>query len=108
MKGRFKKFISVALSVILCVAAVPASFVAANAAGGTVTPKVASGTNHTVVLKSDGTVWATGSNQYGQLGVDSSELSYGSSDNTTSTFIQCVDENGKIIDDAKDVACGRY
>ena len=34
MKRNFKKFVSVALSIMLCATAVPASFVAANAAGG--------------------------------------------------------------------------
>ena len=34
MKKTFKKFVSVALSVMLCAAAVPASFIASNAAGG--------------------------------------------------------------------------
>jgi len=29
---------------------------------------VAAGTQHTLVLKSDGTVWASGLNNYGQLG----------------------------------------
>lgn len=33
MKKMFKRFVSVALSVMLCATAVPASFVAANAAG---------------------------------------------------------------------------
>lgn len=33
--------------------------------------QVACGYNHTLVLKSDGTVWSTGENGYGQLGVSS-------------------------------------
>ncbi len=106
MKKTFKKFVSVALSVMLCAAAVPASFIASNAAGGTVTPKVAAGNDHTVVLKSDGTVWATGSNRYGQLGVGDAVLSGDFSGNKTATFTQCVDADGQPIQDATDVACG--
>ncbi|MCI9086478.1 MAG: hypothetical protein HFE51_08695, partial [Clostridia bacterium] len=32
-------------------------------------PQVATGTNHMIALKADGTVWTWGNNQYGQLGV---------------------------------------
>ena len=73
--------------------------------GGTVTPKVAVGGSHTAVLKSDGTVWATGYNQSGQLGVGDAVAS-GSSDSKTATFTQCVDADGQPIQDATDVACG--
>ncbi|MDP8218712.1 MAG: RCC1 domain-containing protein [Candidatus Theseobacter exili] len=31
-------------------------------------PQITAGSVHTVVLKNDGTVWAWGSNSYGQLG----------------------------------------
>ncbi|MBI2472804.1 MAG: IPT/TIG domain-containing protein [Planctomycetes bacterium] len=34
----------------------------------TITPKIAAGDSHTLALKSDGTVWAWGGNDYGQLG----------------------------------------
>lgn len=37
-----------------------------------VTPWYAAGSSHTIVLKQDGTVWALGSNNYGQLGIGSS------------------------------------
>ena len=33
-----------------------------------VTPKVASGTNHSLMLKADGSVWAWGDNSVGQIG----------------------------------------
>ena len=33
---------------------------------------IVAGANHTVFLKSDGTVWATGSNASGQLGIGNS------------------------------------
>src|SRR3989339_660349 len=32
------------------------------------TPQVSAGSNHRLALKSDGTVWAWGGNEYGQLG----------------------------------------
>ena len=38
-------------------------------AGGIAVPMVVSGANHTLALKADGTVWAWGSNIYGQLGI---------------------------------------
>jgi len=34
---------------------------------------IAAGTDHTLVLKADGTVWATGLNNYGQLGNGTTE-----------------------------------
>jgi len=34
----------------------------------TTTPMIAAGERHTIALKSDGTVWAWGANEYGQLG----------------------------------------
>ena len=37
-------------------------------AGTVAMPKIAIGSNHTVALKSDGTVWTWGRNNYGQLG----------------------------------------
>ncbi len=71
--------------------------------GGTVTPKVAASKYQTVVLKSDGTVWATGYNDASQLGVGNAVLSMVGK---TSTFTQCVDADGPIKD-ATDVACGQ-
>ncbi|MCM1295859.1 MAG: hypothetical protein NC311_09985, partial [Muribaculaceae bacterium] len=41
-------------------------------ATGMATPMVVSGVNHTLALKADGTVWAWGSNMYGQLGIATS------------------------------------
>jgi alpha-tubulin suppressor-like RCC1 family protein len=37
-------------------------------AGSALGQTVAAGLNHTVILKSDGTVWAVGADDYGQLG----------------------------------------
>lgn len=45
--------------------------------GSSSTPKVifiACGYNHTMVLKEDGTLWATGDNSYSQLGRDDISL----------------------------------
>ena len=44
--------------------------------GGIATPKIASGINHTIALKSDGTVWAWGLNNHGQLGTGTTANSY--------------------------------
>ncbi len=100
MKKGLKKIISLALSIMLCITMVPHSFAAVdNAAEGSVTPKVAAGERHTVILKSDGTVWATGYNYYGQLGVGDT--------NDRNTFTQCVDARGHITG-ATDLACGSW
>ena len=102
MKGCFsKKLLSIGLSLALCATAVPMVSLTSSAAG-TATPKVAVGWLHTVVLKSDGSVWATGSNGSGQLGVGktSDELE------KTATFMPCIDDTGTEVKDAIDVACG--
>ena len=43
---------------------------------------IAAGSEHSLVLKKDGTVWATGYNEYGQLGDDSNI--------NKNTFVQVV------------------
>ena len=55
---------------------------------------IAAGGNHTVVLKSDGTVWACGQNSYGQLGIGSTT--------SKSAFVQ----TGKDITDVTAIAAG--
>ena len=47
---------------------------------------VAAGSYHTLILKSDGTVWAAGYNKYGQLGDGTT--------NNSNTFIQVKNPNG--------------
>ncbi len=102
MKGRIsKKLLSIGLSLALCATAVPMVSLTSSAAG-TATPKVATGQYHTVVLKSDGSVWATGKNDYGQLGVGKTEDELAK----TATFMPCVDDTGAEIKDAIDIACG--
>ena len=62
--------------------------------------RVSTGPYHTVYLKSDGTVWAAGSNNYGQLG-----------DGTTidrSNPVQVVDSGGNALSDVHAVAAGFY
>ena len=44
--------------------------------GAIATPKIASGKNHTIALKSDGTVWTWGYNAYGQLGIGTTTSMY--------------------------------
>ncbi|MDR2018645.1 MAG: hypothetical protein LBQ00_07225 [Syntrophobacterales bacterium] len=53
-----------------------------------VTPMLAGGNGHTLALKSDGTVWAWGSNEYGQLG-----NGLGGTANNRSAPVQVKDEN---------------
>ena len=57
--------------------------------------QVACGTEHTIILKNDGTVWSTGYNAYGQLGLN---------DNTNKKTFTQVTIN--INNDVKQIACG--
>ena len=59
------------------------------------TVKVAAGSQHTVLLKSDGTVWVAGRNNYGQLGLSGMWSRYG--------FTQVPDVSGIV-----DVSAGDY
>ena len=56
---------------------------------------VLTGDNHTIVLMTDGTLYGSGSNGYGQLGLGSAP--------SVSVFTQIPPPNGKII---KSVSCG--
>ena len=56
---------------------------------------VLAGNNHTIVLMTDGTLYGSGSNGYGQLGLGSAP--------SVSVFTQIPPPNGKII---KSVSCG--
>ncbi len=104
MKRRIsKKLLSIGLSLTLCATAVPMVSLTSSAAG-TATPKIAVGRCHTVVLKSDGSVWATGKNDYGQLGVGKTKDELAK----TATFTPCIDDTGAEIKDAIDIACGNY
>ena len=69
---------------------------------------VAAGAYHTLVLKSDGTVWATGYNGYGQLGTGTtqSETEFktsnrntrkSNSNNSKCTYILCTNRKWKSI-----------
>ncbi|MNJ38784.1 Regulator of chromosome condensation (RCC1) repeat protein [compost metagenome] len=57
--------------------------------------KLASGDNHSLLVKEDGSVWAWGNNQYGQLG-----------DGTTTSKSTAVQVNG--LSDVLSVAAGSY
>ena len=62
-----KRFLSILLATLLFLAmALPAT--AAAEAEFTTTPMVAAGRGHTLALRSDGTVWAWGTNWFGELG----------------------------------------
>ena len=101
MKGCFsKKLLSIGLSLALCATAVPMVSLTSSAAG-TATPKIAEGSRHTVVLKADGSVWAVGYNNYGQLGVGKTKDEL----EKTATFMPCIDDTGAEIKDAIDISC---
>ena len=59
--------------------------------------QIACGTNHTFILKNDGSIWSCGLNHVGQLGL-------GDTDNRT-TFTQVTTN---INNDVKEVSCGYY
>ena len=63
---------------------------------GTGIVAVAAGSYHTVILKSDGSVWTAGSNYWGQLGFS------GKADRLT--FTRVSDENGNPLSDVKEIA----
>lgn len=60
---------------------------------------VQAGNNHTVVLMSNGTVWACGNNQYGQLGDGTTE--------NRNNYVQMQDANGPITN-VTAIAAGGY
>ncbi|MCM1297505.1 MAG: Ig-like domain-containing protein, partial [Muribaculaceae bacterium] len=57
-------------------------------------PMVAAGSDFTVALAGDGTVWTWGSNEYGQLGIGES---YGSHAAPQQVIAQVYDEQGELI-----------
>ncbi|AEC02727.1 fimbrillin family protein [Parasphaerochaeta coccoides] len=62
---------------------------------------VSAGDDHTMILKTDGTLWATGSNYYGQLGVDDIT--------TISTPVQVKDSSGVgFMTDVAAVSAGSH
>ena len=95
MRKKFKGFLALVLTLCICFCSIPFTL-GANAA--TVTPKAAAGLRHTIILRPDGSVWASGQNNFGQLGIGN---------NTDKTrFSRCKDSNGNYINDAVDVAAG--
>ncbi|MCL2319835.1 MAG: hypothetical protein FWC45_07100 [Treponema sp.] len=71
------------------------SFTEVKDAGSGITA-VAAGNYHTVILKSDGSVWTAGSNYYGQLGFA------GKADRQT--FTRVTDEKGNTLSGVKEIA----
>ena len=61
---------------------------------------VAFGERHMAILRTNGTVWTSGNNTYGQLGINSYT--------NQSTFQPMMDSSGSIITGIINVACGQY
>ena len=95
MKKKFKGFLALILTLCICFCSIPFTL-GANAA--TVTPRAAASSYYTIILRPDGSVWASGYNEFGQLGI-------GNNTNQTK-FTRCIDSNGNYINDAVDVATG--
>jgi len=68
MNRKIIKFFSPLLALVLALAAAPVTLEANAAAIFLTEPMLVGGTDYAVALKSDGTVWAWGSNSYGELG----------------------------------------
>ena len=71
------------------------SFTEVKSAGSGITA-VAAGNYHTVILKSDGSVWAAGSNFWGQIGFPDSD--------DRQAFTRVTDENGNTLTDVREIA----
>lgn len=65
-------------------------------AGSSDVAAISTGYDFTVILKNDGSVWGTGSNAYGQLGI-------GDDYNGTDTLVRMLDEGASGVDA---IACG--
>ena len=71
------------------------TFTAVRSAGSGISA-VAAGNYHTVILKSDGSVWTAGSNYWGQLGLSGA--------NDQKDFIRASDENGGALTGVSEIA----
>ena len=65
-------------------------------------PRVDSGYNFNIALKADGTVWAWGANDYGQLGINDNSV------RRSSKPMQVKLLDGSYLTGVKDVAAGDY
>ena len=95
MRKKFKWFLALVLTLCICFCSIPFTL-GANAA--TVTPKAAAGDGYTIILRPDGSVWASGFNTNGELGIGNNT--------NQKRFSRCKDSNGNYINDAVDVAAG--
>jgi alpha-tubulin suppressor-like RCC1 family protein/plastocyanin len=62
--------------------------------------EIAAGSNYTVYLKSDGTVWATGTNTYGQLGDGTQNARYNP--------VQVKHADGTVLSEIVGISAGSY
>ena len=65
-------------------------------------PQVAAGTDFTVALKADGTVWTWGENTYGELGINDKTVTQ------SGTPVQVVLDNGSPLEDVIDISANIY
>lgn len=98
MNSFMKKVTAAAVCAVQVVSAVSFGTTASAAAQETSPDTIAAGTNHTLVIRNNNTLWAAGDNSYGQLGVADIESSSGVKVLSDITFAEANDNVSFAID----------